>query len=73
MAYTAARLLQASGPGERRTHDRAYERADLSSLFISDSRSANGMALSRERESHFNKPEPSAPLVGLQRLVMPSR
>src|SRR5438034_11635943 len=25
------------------------------------------------RESHFNKPEPSAPLVGLQRLVMPSR
>ena len=25
------------------------------------------------RESHFNKPEPSAPLVGLQRLVIPSR
>jgi hypothetical protein len=34
VAYTAAKLLHASGPGERRTHARAYARAVLSSSFI---------------------------------------
>ena len=35
MAYTAAKLLQASGPGERRNHDRAYARGDLSKGWFS--------------------------------------
>jgi hypothetical protein len=34
VAYTAAKLLHASGPGERRNHDRAYARGDLSKFIL---------------------------------------